>query len=76
MLAEWVPYREGPMPTDAELIDYAHRMMRQARPPLLNLLQRFLQLASTAGGKVKFDKTRYQREYMSKWRGRQRSKAV
>jgi hypothetical protein len=49
-------------------------MMRQARPPLLDLLQRFLQLASTAGGKVKFDKTRYQREYMRKWRGRQRSK--
>ena len=57
------------MPTDAELIDYAHRMMRQARPPLLDLLQRFLQLASTAGGEVKFDKTAYQKTYMRKWRG-------
>jgi hypothetical protein len=26
--------------------------------------------------KVRFDKTVYQREYMRKWRGRQRSKAV
>ena len=60
------------MPTDAELIDYAHRMMRQARPPLLDLLQRFLQLASTTGGKVKFDKTRYQRAYMRKWRAKRR----
>ena len=63
-----------PTPTDAELIAYAHRMMRQARPPLLDLLQRFLRLAATDAGNVRFDKKRYQRDYMRtylpKWRAK------
>ena len=58
------------MASDEELIAYAERMARTVRPPLLDLLQRFLHLASNGDGKPKFDRNAYQREYMRKWRKR------
>jgi hypothetical protein len=60
------------MLTDRELIEYAERMVRQVRPPLLDLCQRFLQLTAQSGdAKPKFDKVAYMRTYMRDWRQRQ-----
>jgi hypothetical protein len=53
------------MPTDQELIVYAETLMMTARPPLRDLLRRFVQLASK-----RFDKKAYQRDYMRKWRAK------
>ncbi len=65
------------MLTDRELIEYAERMVRQVRPPLLDLCQRFLQLTSQSGdAKPKFDKTAYQKLYMRTWRQRKAQAAA